>query len=64
MLRRAENVTIAHCRGFFTSNGEAVLTVGKKNYLLGKVKERVFIERLQSQMQYPRLITSIKGRRY
>lgn len=64
MLRKAENVKITHRRGFFTSNGETVLSVGKKNYLLGKVKEQVFLERLQSQMEYPMLITSINGRRY
>jgi hypothetical protein len=64
MLRRAENVRISHRRGFFSSNGEVVLTIGKKNYLLGKVKEQLFNDRLQAQMQYPRRITTIQGRRY
>lgn len=64
MLRRAENVRIAHRRGFFTSKGNAVLSVGKKHYLLGKVKEELFLQQRQAQMQYPRLVTTINGRRY
>lgn len=64
MLRRAENVGIAHRRGFLTSNGVVIMTIGGKNYLLGKVKQQVFVERQQSQMQYPRLVITIRGRRY
>lgn len=64
MLRRAENVRLEHRRGFWTSNGDVIITVGKKRYSLGKVKEHVFIGRLEAQMEHPRLITRVNGRRY
>ncbi|MGO4188550.1 HNH endonuclease [Pseudarthrobacter sp. TAF60_1] len=64
MLRRADNVKISHRRGFWTSNGEATITVGQKRYVLGKVKEELFRERLEKQMHYPMRITRIGGRHY
>lgn len=64
MLRKAENVRLEHRRGFWTSSGEVVITVGSRRYTLGKVKERHFLDRLEAQMDHPVLVTSINGRRY
>lgn len=64
MLRKADNVRLDHERGFWTSNGNVIITVGKKRYSIGKVKEEVFLERRRAQMGFPMLITSINGRRY
>ncbi|MDQ0865708.1 HNH endonuclease [Arthrobacter globiformis] len=64
MLRKADNVSLEHRRGFWTSNGDVIITVGRKRYSIGKFKEQVFLERLAAQMDYPMLITRINGRRY
>ena len=64
MLRKAENVRLEHRRGFWTSNGDVTITVGRKRYSLGKVKEKVFIERQEAQANHPRRITRINGRHY
>ncbi|WP_374152949.1 HNH endonuclease [Pseudarthrobacter sp. WHRI 8279] len=64
MLRKADNVRLGHKRGFWTSNGDVIISVGKKRYYIGKVKEEVFLERLEAQLEFPMLITSINGRRY
>lgn len=64
MLRKADNVRLEHRRGFWTSNGDVIITVGKKRYSIGKVKEQVYLERRDAQMGFPMLITSINGRRY
>lgn len=64
MLRRADNVRLDHQRGFWTSNGDVIITLGKKRYTIGKVKEEVFLERQQAQMGFPMFIANINGRRY
>lgn len=64
MLRKAVNVRIDHYRGFWTSSGDIVFTIGRKRYTLGKVKEYVFMERMQAQMNYPMFVTRVDGRRY
>jgi hypothetical protein len=64
MLRRAENVNITHRPSFWTGRGPAVLTIGRKVYLLGSMTKPDFKERQEYQRQYPRPITTIGGRRY
>lgn len=64
MLRKADNVRLDHQRGFWTSNGDVIITIGKKRYSIGKVKEEVFLERRNAQLGFPMFITSINGRRY
>lgn len=63
-LRKADNVRLDHHRGFWTSNGVVYITIGKKRYSIGKVKEEVFLERRHAQLEFPMLVTSINGRRY
>lgn len=64
MLRSVENVSLGHRPGFWTGKGPAVLTVGKKVYLLRKMSRAEFQERLDIQLQRPRLVAKISGRRY
>ena len=64
MLRRADNVTFFHRPGFWTGKGPAALTIGKKVYLLRKMTKPEFRERLEFQLQYPRPVATIAGRRY
>jgi hypothetical protein len=64
MLHKAENVRLEYRRRFWTSNVDVIITVGRKRYLLGKVKEQVFFERLEAQRHYPNLVTKINGRHY
>lgn len=64
MLRKAENVKFSHRPGFWTGKGPAVLTIGKKVFLLRKMSRSEFQERLDFQRQYPRPVAKISGRRY
>lgn len=64
MLRRADNVSIEHRRGFWTTKGDVVISIGRKRYAIARVKEEVFAERLAAQMDYPMPITTINGRSY
>ncbi|WP_211372328.1 HNH endonuclease signature motif containing protein [Arthrobacter citreus] len=64
MLRRAENVSFSHRRGFWTSNGPAVITIGRKSYELRKITEREFLDHYERQRQYPKLVARVSGRRY
>ncbi|MSS00250.1 HNH endonuclease [Arthrobacter sp. BL-252-APC-1A] len=64
MLRRAENVTFSHRRSFWTSNGPAVITVGRKSYELRRISEREFLNHHERQRQYPKLVARIGTRRY
>lgn len=64
MLRRAENVAFSHRRSFWTGNGPAVITVGKKSYELRKISEREFLDHYERQRQYPKLVARIGARRY
>lgn len=64
MLRKAENVGISHRPGFWTGKGPAVLTVGKKVFLLRNMSREEFQEHLDGQRQHPRLAAKIAGRRY
>lgn len=64
MLRRAENVSIGHRPGFWTGKGPAVITIGKKVHLLRKMSKAEFQDRLDFQLQHPRPVATIAGRRY
>lgn len=64
MLRKAENVRITHRPGFWTGKGPAVLTVGKKVFLLRRMSREEFQEHMDGQRQRPRLAAIIAGRRY
>ena len=64
MLRRAENVRFTHQPGFWTGKGPAVLTIGKRSFLLRKMSKADFQHRLDVQLRRPRLVATISGRRY
>lgn len=64
MLRRADNVGLAHRPGFWTGKGPVRVTIGKKAYLLGKLSKEEFRDRDQRQRQRPVPIMTISGRRY
>lgn len=64
MLRKAENVRISHRPGFWTGKGPAVLTVGKKVILLRNMSKAEFKDRMDFQLQQPRLVAKISGKRY
>jgi len=65
MLRMAENAKYTRQRSsVWTGRGSAVLTVGKKTYLLGKWTRQEFEERREYQRRQPLPISTIGGRRY
>ncbi len=64
MLRRADNVTLEHRRGFWTTNGDVVITIGRKRYAIARVKEQVFLERQAAQKDGPMAVAILNGRCY
>ena len=64
MLRRAENVNFSHRRGFWTGNGPAVISIGRKSYELRKISRNEFREHHEQQLGYPKLVARISDRRY
>lgn len=64
MLRRVENVKLTHRTGLWTGKGPAVLTVGKREILLRKMSRSDFQQRMDVQLQRPRLVATVGGRRY
>lgn len=64
MLRRAENITVAHRPSFWTGKGPAELAIAKKTHFVGKYTKQEFKERQESQKRFPVLMAQIGERRY
>lgn len=64
MLRRAENVSIAHRPSFWTGKGPMVLEIGRKVYHVGKMPKSEFEERQVNQLRRPLRLATIGDRTY
>lgn len=66
MLRRAENVGVAHHAGLFTKKGWATLRVGKASYRVGqgKIHRDDFAQMAQDQQQNPVALIRVNERQY
>lgn len=64
MLKRAENVTSTHRPGFWTKRGPTVLSVGRKNYVIGDLTKAEYSARQVQQRKFPLYIGRVGERRY
>lgn len=64
MLRRIENVSIAHQPGLFTGRGWFTLQVGKSTYRVAKIGREEFQEMRQGQDRVPVPVGRVGERRY
>jgi 5-methylcytosine-specific restriction endonuclease McrA len=63
MLRRAENVVVAHQPGFFTGRGWLTLQVGKTSYRVARIRREEFQAMRGSQQRVPVPICTVGERR-
>lgn len=64
MLRRADNVTVTHQSGLFTSNGWVLLHVGRRAYRVVKMRADAFATLQRQQQGFPVRIAGVDQRHY
>lgn len=64
VLRKADNVSISHRRGFWTRKGPIVLRIGKQTYEAGRMPALEYEERQQRQLKRPVAMIRVEDRTY
>ena len=64
MVSRVPTARIHFDKGFWGNSGKLILGLGKKDYLLRKIKKSEFEHLMARQLQQPKLLARVKGRVY
>lgn len=64
VLRRAENVSVAHLPGTFTSRGWVTVKIGQNSYRTAKMHKNDYLQYFGQQSQYPVSVISLGERNY